>query len=173
MIAIDEFVKKIIIDCYTKVRSAQVIVAYRQDHVSEVGRDFTLYLSYIADKKEKGRLSCPFQVERGDDFPEHAILIRNMIAAHGIPAAISQGRDIETRIVEMNINPLYRDDFAVDQAAEILGFAPAAVANAYRRRKRREVSGACISGVTLFALGKTLRMTNDRILNRLNAYYTR
>jgi hypothetical protein len=179
-LAIDQFVKNVIIDCYkTTPEDAKVIVTCVQNFVSQESREFTLNVTYVADKNQRGNYTGAVQLERNEQLPDHATSIRNMIAAHGIPASISQGsiskrgKTIEARIIEINAKPLRRFDFWIDNAAEILRVAPAAVANAYYRLYKNEVSGRCISGAVLFAVGEKLKMPDNEILNRLEAYYTR
>lgn len=179
-LAIDQFVRNVIIDCYKGIpEDAKVVVSCSQNYAVQGERDFTLNVTYIADKKQKGNYAGAVHIDKGDELPDHAVSIRNMIAAHGIPASISQGRitvkgkSIDARIIELNTKPLIRADFWIDNAGELLGVAPAAVANAYYRINKREVAGQCISGAMLFAIGSRLKIPDNTILNRLEAYYTR
>ena len=176
MRGIDVFVRNIIIDCYKNAPDeAQVIVTCVQNYSDQVCRDFKLDIAYISGKKQKDRFSGPVHVDRGDAPEDHATLIRNMIAAHGIPADVSRGRinNIEAKIVSIKSAVLRNLDMWLDNAADILGVAPAAVANAHYRIYKKEVSGKCISGQMLFSIGSRLKMSADDILNHLNAYYTR
>jgi hypothetical protein len=178
MRAIDVFVKGVIIDCYKTVpEDAQVVVTCVQNYANQGERDFTLDVAYIANKKQRDRYTGAVQIGRGESLPDHATSIRNMIAAHGIPSTISSGRiegkSIDARIVELDTRVLWRKDFGVDQAGDILGVAPADVANMYYKMNKREVSGRCISGPEIFAIGLKLRLKENQILDRLEAYYTR
>jgi len=180
MRAIDVFVKSIIIDCYKKIpEEAHVVVTCVQNYQNQGERDFMLDVAYITNKKERDRCTGPVHLEKGESLPDHSTSIRNMIAAHGIPANVTRstitnkGRSIDARIIELDTRPLWRKDFGVDQAADILGIAPAVVVNTYYRMNKREPSGICISGPEIFAIGIKSRMNEMQVLDRLEAYYTR
>jgi hypothetical protein len=179
--SIDVFVKDAVIDFYSSLPvNAAIDVVCRQRAVLGDGTGvFELNAQYRADGVEKDRYFGIVSLDKGEELPNHAVLVQQMLGKYGIEARLSEGtaearqQQISLRTLEFSGGEFRRQTLTAGLVAEILGIATAQAVNAYRTIHTREPVGETLNYFDLMQIAGKLGFDNERILNCLEAFNSR